>query len=145
MKRKPGSQPGNTHGFKKGIGIWTGKKRDQATKDKIRDSLTGRKYGKRTKATKHWSQRTQEQINWSKNLWGKRKREADGNHTFEEWEKLKAQYNWTCPACLKKEPEIKLTEDHIVPLSKGGSDNIENIQPLCGSCNCKKLTKIIKY
>lgn len=68
-----------------------------------------------------------------------------GSHTVSDWENLKAQYNWTCPCCRKKETKINLTEDHIIPLSKGGSDNIENIQPLCGSCNSKKYTKIIKY
>lgn len=70
---------------------------------------------------------------------------AGGSHTLADWETLKAQYNWTCPCCGKSEPIIVLTEDHIIPLSKGGSDNIENIQPLCRSCNSKKHDKIIKY
>ena len=69
---------------------------------------------------------------------------AEGFHTLGEWETLKAQYNWTCPACGKSEPKITLTEDHIIPLSKGGSNNIENIQPLCRSCNSKKYDKIIE-
>jgi hypothetical protein len=73
------------------------------------------------------------------------KNNADGNHTEDEWKTLKAQYNWICPSCHKKEPEIKLSEDHIIPLSKGGSDNIENIQPLCRSCNSIKHANIIKY
>lgn len=70
---------------------------------------------------------------------------AVGEHTQNEWETLKAQYNWICPCCKKQEPSVTLSRDHIIPLTKGGSDNIENIQPLCRSCNSKKYNKIIKY
>lgn len=83
--------------------------------------------------------------NWQKNEWHHRERSADGTHNFGEWETLKVQYDFTCPSCKKSEPEIKLTLDHIIPLSKGGSNNIENIQPLCMPCNAKKHTKTIKY
>jgi 5-methylcytosine-specific restriction endonuclease McrA len=61
-----------------------------------------------------------------------------GHHSRGEWELCKAQYNWTCVLCGKKEPEIKLTKDHIIPVNKGGSNNIENIQPACQPCNSRK-------
>jgi 5-methylcytosine-specific restriction endonuclease McrA len=71
--------------------------------------------------------------------------QAPGSHTLAEWLTLKAQYDFTCPSCHRREPEITLTEDHIIPLTKFGSNNIENIQPLCRSCNSKKYNKIIYY
>lgn len=86
---------------------------------------------------------------WIKNRRNRIKRRKGnpeiGFHTQGDWDTLLAQYNWTCPRCGKKEPVISLTRDHIVPLSKGGSDNIENIQPLCMPCNLWKSTKIISY
>ena len=60
---------------------------------------------------------------------------AIGFHTLEEWNNLKILYNNKCAICKE---EKKLTKDHIIPLSKNGSDYIENIQPLCCNCNSKK-------
>lgn len=70
---------------------------------------------------------------------------AEGFHTLDEWNTLKEICNWTCQDCRRSEPDIQLTRDHIVPLTKGGTDFIENIQPLCGSCNSKKQNKTINF
>lgn len=70
---------------------------------------------------------------------------AEGSHTEEDWGQLKAYYNYKCLRCGKQEPEITLTRDHIIPLTQGGSDSIDNIQPLCARCNSKKTSKHIDY
>ncbi|MBI5713794.1 MAG: HNH endonuclease [Chloroflexi bacterium] len=74
-----------------------------------------------------------------------RKFVAKGSHKDEEWQNLKSFYNYRCLCCGKQEPEIKLTRDHVVPLTQGGSDSIDNIQPLCTRCNSKKNFKHIDY
>ena len=71
--------------------------------------------------------------------------QAGGSFTSREWKKLCKHYHHTCLCCGRHEPEIKLTADHVVPLSKGGTNSIDNIQPLCQSCNSSKHRKTIDY
>jgi 5-methylcytosine-specific restriction endonuclease McrA len=60
-----------------------------------------------------------------------------GSHTEAEWRALVKSFKGKCVCCGVK-PD-RLTRDHIIPLGEAGSsDNIDNIQPLCGSCNCRK-------
>lgn len=70
---------------------------------------------------------------------------AGGSFTAKEWLALKQQYNYTCLCCMKQEPEITITADHIKPLSLGGANTIDNIQPLCMDCNTMKGAIEIDY
>jgi 5-methylcytosine-specific restriction endonuclease McrA len=113
-----------------------GKKMTEEYKETVRNILTGKK-GKDSR-------------NWKGGIGTlfirkQRMEKNGGSHTKTEWESLKGLYKNTCPCCLRKEPEIKLSKDHIVPVAIGGSDSIDNIQPLCISCNAKKHTQNIKY
>lgn len=129
-------------------GFWKGKKRDKKVIRKLRAGLR-RMIKKSGNPRLGLRKRPIEETKKLKALWASQRRAIKlgngGSHTLEEWETLKAQYNWKCPRCKKAEPKIKLTVDHIIPVTKGGSNNIENIQPLCQPCNSSKQTKIIKY
>ena len=165
MKYKPGKNPNSRNGFKKGTKASTGReapwakppsrlgtKMPESAKEKIRqfNLKTGKKPPLTPSGKNHPNWKGGEETLLSRRSIYEAKRRASklgngGSHSVGEWETLQAQYNWTCPCCKKIEPEIKLTQDHIVPLSRGGSDNIENIQPLCKSCNSRKKVKDTKY
>lgn len=70
---------------------------------------------------------------------------SGGSHTYEQWEALKRLCNFTCLLCRRQEPEIVLTEDHIDPISKGGTNDISNIQPLCFQCNRYKWYEYVDF
>lgn len=74
-----------------------------------------------------------------------RKLANGGAYTRQEWESLKLAAGFMCLKCGNKEPDIRLTVDHVIPLIMGGSNNIDNIQPLCGRCNQSKGKKHIDY
>ncbi len=52
-----------------------------------------------------------------------------------QYERIMERDNWTCQRCGAKDD---LTIDHIVPRSRGGSGDDDNLQVLCGRCNSGK-------
>lgn len=72
-------------------------------------------------------------------------RGLSAHYTQAEWRALCAKYDHRCLCCGRQEPEILLTPDHVRPLSRGGSNSIDNLQPLCLDCNLRKNAREIDY
>jgi hypothetical protein len=70
---------------------------------------------------------------------------AGGSFSTIEWLALCARYDFRCLACSAREPQIRLEPDHVLPLASGGPNTIDNIQPLCRSCNSRKRAKHRDY
>lgn len=68
-----------------------------------------------------------------------RKAGALGEFTAEEFKALCEAFAHRCAYC--DQPCDALTADHVVPLSKGGTNYIDNIVPACKSCNSRKHDK----
>jgi hypothetical protein len=63
-------------------------------------------------------------------------------HSAEEWQALL----WICGGvCVKCGADDDIVKDHILPIYRGGSDGIENIQPFCRSCNAAKGPENVDY
>jgi hypothetical protein len=67
--------------------------------------------------------------------------------------KIATYHQWICQLCLERIPDIgwdyenpnprRLSIDHIVPKSRGGSDELSNLQPVHASCNSIKGAQVI--
>lgn len=95
---------------------------------------------------KVWRERNKPILNANSQRRRARKKEAEGSYTFKDifaiWEKQKGK----CVYCRKKigkspNDTSSYHVDHIMPLSKGGSNYPSNLQCLCASCNLRKNAK----
>ena len=63
--------------------------------------------------------------------------------TDDQWKEILVAFKNRCVYCPDncwrcRQHKHDLTQDHIIPLSKGGSHTKTNVVPACGSCNRKK-------
>jgi 5-methylcytosine-specific restriction endonuclease McrA len=66
---------------------------------------------------------------------------VEHGHTYSQWKFKLHWYNYRCAYCgiaARDTPEGYLTRDHIIPISEGGDDDIDNIVPACKQCNKTK-------
>lgn len=68
-----------------------------------------------------------------------RKAAAGGSHTVAQWLAVVQRQGGACTHCKAIAP---LTRDHVIPVSRGGSDDIQNIQALCRPCNSRKCNRL---
>ena len=59
--------------------------------------------------------------------------------TLSEWRVIKQEFGYKCAYCGQS--NIKLEQEHIKPLSKGGDNTARNIIPSCRQCNQSKYNK----
>lgn len=73
-----------------------------------------------------------------------RKANAQGTFTADDWKARLAYHDYKCIYCGVEKHETKekyLTMEHLIPLSRGGTNWPSNLAPSCKSCNCSKGTK----
>ena len=73
-----------------------------------------------------------------------KKRNAPGTFTASDWKAKIAYYGYKCIYCgveKHETPQGWLTCEHLIPLSRGGSNWPSNLAPSCTSCNSSKGTK----
>lgn len=68
-----------------------------------------------------------------------------GRHSKQEWTEMKWFFENTCCRCMGGSGLLNVEKDHIIPIYQGGSDGLDNIQPLCALCNGGKGSETIDW
>ena len=96
----------------------------------------------------HKDEKTEKNKQWRKNNPNKaivitqrrrtRKRQLPSALTAEQWITCKSYFDHKCAYCGAKK---KLTIEHFIPVSNFGELSVNNVLPVCSSCNSSKINK----
>jgi 5-methylcytosine-specific restriction endonuclease McrA len=67
------------------------------------------------------------------------KRQGPDPLTREEWTAIQVFFGHRCAYC--GQGGLRLTQDHVIPLSRGGAHTADNVVPACRPCNRRKGTR----
>jgi 5-methylcytosine-specific restriction endonuclease McrA len=119
----------------------------EANRERLREQ--GREYMKDKRETdpegmrekgRAWARANRKKASLRSTRYYHRKRCNGGDFTGADWEAIKEAQDFRCLRCGRREPEIKLEVDHIIPVTRGGPNLPCNLQGLCGTCNKNKNT-----
>jgi len=97
---------------------------------------------KSKKQAAEWAKANPEAVKCYKNERRARKRNATIKFTKQQWLDRLAEFNYHCAYCLQPFTDNNPpTQDHMLPLSRGGEHTDSNIIPSCKSCNSQKRTR----
>lgn len=116
------------------------KRRDKAKEKIYIEAWRKANAARRKQGDRDWQRRNRDKRNTQMQKRRAWKQASGGSHTTDQWKTLVAQYDHRCAYCKEQKP---LTRDHIVALSRGGTNDISNILPACLSCNSSKGTKTL--
>lgn len=68
-------------------------------------------------------------------------RNATGTFTWSEFMRIARRFDYTCAYCGERDGQLE--SDHVVPLSRGGSNSTTNLLPSCRSCNADKSANLL--
>jgi 5-methylcytosine-specific restriction endonuclease McrA len=64
-----------------------------------------------------------------------------GNLSSQEWQEILEEFDRACAYCQAR--GVRLEQEHITPLSRGGRHTKSNVVPACRSCNARKGAKTL--
>lgn len=119
---------------------WKDKKKQNEYWDKVKNKYNSRhreRYKKDPEFRKFVLERARK---WREK---NKKRIQDNLYTPKKRFEILERDKFTCRYCGKKAPDVVLEVDHIIPVSKGGTNAKTNLITSCRKCNQGKGYKII--
>ena len=93
------------------------------------------KHGAVVRAARYTKKNKDKKAKWDKQYWYRRR---GYNAGYMDWQAVSDKFEALGNKCQLCGATERIEIDHILALSKGGTNHIDNLQPLCKPCNSGK-------